>query len=68
MEDGNTSLSSSGVNAKTVYDSLTEELMHIDDITRKIPSLNVGKIMVAITQLEMKELVISESGKKYRRK
>ena len=55
-------------NAKTVYDSLTEELMHIDDITRKIPSLNVGKIMVAITQLEMKELVISESGKKYRRK
>ena len=56
------------VNAKTVYDVLSYEPMHIDDITRNIPSLNVGKIMVSLTQLEMKGLVLSDSGKKYRRK
>lgn len=55
-------------NAKTVYDVLTDEPMHIDDITRNIPSLNVGKIMVSLTQLEMKGIVVSDSGKKYRRK
>ncbi len=54
-------------NAKTVYEVLTEEPMHIDDIRRNIPSLNVGKIMVGLTQLEMKGLVVSDSGKKYRR-
>ncbi|MBQ7957495.1 MAG: DNA-processing protein DprA [Clostridia bacterium] len=55
-------------NAKTVYDVLKDEPMHIDDITRNVPSLNVGKIMVSLTQLEMKGLVVSDSGKKYRRK
>jgi len=55
-------------NAETVYKVLSDKPMHIDDITRNIPSLSVGRIMVSLTQLEMEGLVVSDSGKKYRRK
>lgn len=55
-------------NAKNVYEILSENPMHIDDIVRNIPSLTIGKIMVSLTQLEMKGLAVSDSGKKYRRK
>lgn len=55
-------------NAKTVYEVLSYEPMHIDDIARSIPSLTPGKIMVGLTQLEMENMIISDSGKNFRRK
>lgn len=55
-------------NEKTVYDVLSHEPMHIDDIMRKITSLSPSKVMVSLTKLEMAELVVSDNGKKYRRK
>lgn len=55
-------------NDKDVYEILTFESMHIDDIMRKLPHLTPGKIMVSLTHLEMDEMVISDNGKKYRRK
>ncbi len=55
-------------NAKTVYEALSYEPIHIDDIMRKLPSLTPGKIMVSLTNLEMDNMIISDNGKKYRRK
>lgn len=55
-------------NEKTVYDVLTYEPMHIDDIMRKLTSLTPAKVMVSLTKLEMENLVASDNGKKYRRK
>ncbi len=54
-------------NVKAVYDVLSYDEMHIDDILRSIPSMNLGKIMAALTQLELDNMIISVSGKKYRR-
>ncbi len=54
--------------AKDVYEVLNDEPMHIDDIMRKLTSLSMGNIMVGLTQLEMENIIISDSGKKYRRK
>lgn len=55
-------------NEKTVYDALSFGPMHIDDIIRKLNTLTPGKIMVSLTKLEMDNLVLSDNGKKYRRK
>ncbi|MBQ2829300.1 MAG: DNA-processing protein DprA [Clostridia bacterium] len=55
-------------NDKDVYEVLTFEPMHIDDIMRALPHLTPGKIMVSLTHLEMDEMVLSDNGKKYRRK
>lgn len=55
-------------NDKTVYDALTSEPVHIDDIMRKLTSLTPAKVMVSLTKLEMENLVVSDNGKKYRRK
>ncbi len=55
-------------NAKIVYEALSFEPMHIDDIARTLVSLPFGKIMATLTQLEMQDLVMSDSGKKYSRK
>lgn len=55
-------------NEKTVYDVLNYEPMHIDDIMRKLASLSPSKVMVSLTKLEMADLVVSDNGKKYRRK
>ena len=55
-------------NEKTVYEVLTSEPVHIDDIMRKLPSLTPSKVMVSLTKLEMENLIVSDNGKKYRRK
>lgn len=55
-------------NEKDVYGILTYESMHIDDIMRNLTHLTPGKIMVSLTRLEMDGMVISDNGKKYRRK
>lgn len=55
-------------NEKTVYEVLSYEPMHIDDIARRIPSLTAGKIMVSLTRLEMENMIVSDSGKNFRRK
>lgn len=54
--------------AKDVYEVLDYEPMHIDDILRKLTSLSMSNVMVGLTQLEMENIIISDSGKKYRRK
>ena len=55
-------------NEKTVYEALSFESMHVDDIIRKLDTLTPGKIMVSLTKLEMDNLILSDNGKKYRRK
>lgn len=55
-------------NEKTVHGVLSYEPMHIDDIMRKLTSLSPSKVMVSLTKLEMADLVISDNGKKYRKK
>ncbi len=55
-------------NEKIVYEALTNEPMHIDDIVRKLRPLTSGKIMVSLTRLEMDNMIASDNGKKYRRK
>lgn len=55
-------------NEKAVYEVLSFEPMHIDDIMRNLTSLTPGKIMVSLTKLEMDNMIISDNGKKYRRK
>lgn len=56
-----------GGDEKTVYHALNEELQGIEDIIQKsgIPARNV---LVALTMLEMKGLIQSASGKRYRLK
>lgn len=55
-------------NDKDVYEALSYEPLHIDDIMRKLPHLSPGKILVSLTHLEMDEMVLSDNGKKFRRK
>ncbi len=54
-------------NAKIVYDVLAEDGTHVDDILRSLPELGFGKVMSALTQLEMSGLIAQVGGKKYRR-
>ena len=58
------SLSLSG-NTKIVYEALTESLQHIDDITEKC-NLPVSSVMGALTALEISDLAVSASGKRYK--
>ncbi|MDE5605300.1 MAG: DNA-processing protein DprA [Eubacterium sp.] len=57
-------LSLSG-NTKIVYEALTESLQHIDVITEKC-SLPVSSVMGALTALEIADLAVSASGKRYK--
>lgn len=58
------SLSLSG-NEKIVYEALTESLQHIDVITEKC-ALPVSAVMGALTSLEISDLAVSASGKRYK--
>ncbi len=57
-------LSLSG-NNKIVYEALTESLQHIDVITEKC-NLPVSSVMGALTALEIADLAVSASGKRYK--
>lgn len=52
-------------NTKIVYEALTESLQHIDVITEKC-GLPVSSVMGALTALEISELAVSASGKRYK--
>ena len=52
-------------NAKIVYEALTESLQHIDVITEKC-NLPVSSVMGALTALEIADLAVSASGKRYK--
>lgn len=58
------SLSLNG-NNKIVYEALTESLQHIDVITEKC-ALPVSTVMGALTALEIADLAVSASGKRYK--
>lgn len=52
-------------NTKIVYEALTESLQHIDVITEKC-NLSVSSVMGALTALEIADLAVSASGKRYK--
>lgn len=52
-------------NAKIVYEALSESLQHIDVITEKC-NLPVAQVMGELTALEISDLVVSASGKRYK--
>ena len=52
-------------NTKIVYEALTESLQHIDVITEKC-NLPVSSVMGALTALEIADLAVSASGKRYK--
>ena len=49
----------------TVYNALTDELMHIDEITQKT-NLPLGSVLTALTTLELMDLAESAGGKRYK--
>ena len=51
-------------NAKTVYSIFGDEPIHIDDIARKT-ALGFSEIFIAVTELELAELIVSQPGKFY---
>jgi DNA processing protein len=50
---------------KTVYEALDEELLGIEAITEKT-KMNLSDVLSSLTLLEMKGLIISASGKRYK--
>ncbi len=52
-------------NNKLVYEALTQSLQHIDVITEKC-ALPVSAVMGALTALEIADLAVSASGKRYK--
>lgn len=50
---------------KTVYDSLDDKFVHIDTITENT-NLSARQVLTALTMLEMKGVVQSTSGKRYK--
>lgn len=52
-------------NNKIVYEALTQSLQHIDVITEKC-DLPVSSVMGALTALEIADLAVSASGKRYK--
>ena len=54
-------------NEKAVYDALGEELMSIEIIADKC-KMNFGEVLSSLTLLEMKGLIISASGKRYKQR
>ena len=53
---------------KTVYSFVTEEPKHVDKIIREIESLSSTTVFLTLMQLECDNLVVSDSGKNYRKK
>ncbi len=60
----NAAASLSGDNL-AVYNVLTQELMHIDEITEKA-KLPLGSVLAALTTLELMDLAQSAGGKRYK--
>lgn len=48
-----------------VYNALSDELMHIDEITQKA-NLPLGSVLTALTTLELMDLAESAGGKRYK--
>lgn len=53
--------------ALAVYDTISDEPVHVDIIKMKT-GLPVNEILIALTELEMEELIIPWSGRRYIRK
>ena len=51
---------------KTVYDCIGETFTHVDEIIAK-SGLSVSKVLSALTFLEIKKLIISASGKRFKK-
>ena len=53
-------------NAKIVYDCLDDEYNFIDDVIAK-SNLPASSVLAALTVLEIKKLIISASGKRFKK-
>ena len=53
-------------NNKIVYDCIGEEFTQVDDIIEK-SGLTASQVLVALTFLELKKVIISASGKRFKK-
>lgn len=53
--------------ASAVYDTISDIPIHVDDIKLKT-NLGINKILIALTELEINGLIVSQSGRRYIRK
>ncbi len=54
-------------NAATVYDTISDIPIHIDDIKIKT-GLKINEVLIALTELEISGFIVSQSGRRYIRK
>ena len=64
VEKQNKALELSG-DERAVYDALTEDFLSVEELSEKC-SVEIGKTVTMLTMLEMKGLVQSASGRRYR--